>query len=121
LRSRVCAFVTAARWLSSDIGSVAPARGFTHAVWRIACRFPPPMPDRSVFITSVVHRIAGYGSLAFTFSPATVTLPRETIIATGFGEASIVKVEVEGQQGETTLTTRSEPYNQTAIHAESGC
>jgi hypothetical protein len=35
-----------------------------------------------------------------------------------FGEASIVKVEVEGQQGETTLTTRSEPYNGTAIHAE---
>jgi len=28
-------------------------------------------------------------------------------------------VEVEGQQGETTLTTRSEPYNGKAIHAES--
>jgi hypothetical protein len=27
-------------------------------------------------------------------------------------------VEVEGQPGETTLTTRSEPYNRTAIHAE---
>jgi len=34
------------------------------------------------------------------------------------GEASIVKVEVEGQQGETTLTTRSEPHNRRAIHAE---
>jgi hypothetical protein len=28
------------------------------------------------------------------------------------------QVEVEGQQGETTLTTRSAPYNRTAIHAE---
>ncbi len=27
-------------------------------------------------------------------------------------------MEVEGQQGETTLTTRSEPYNGKAIHAE---
>jgi len=34
------------------------------------------------------------------------------------GEASIVKVEVEGQQGETTLTTRSKPHNGRAIHAE---
>ena len=28
-------------------------------------------------------------------------------------------MEVGGQQGETTLTTRSEPYNGKAIHAES--
>lgn len=31
----------------------------------------------------------------------------------------MVKVEAEGQQGGTTLTTRSEPYNRRAIHAES--
>jgi hypothetical protein len=45
--------------------------------------------------------------------------PRESLIARlSSGEASIVKVEVEGQQGETTLTTRSEPHNRRAIHAE---
>jgi len=45
--------------------------------------------------------------------------PRESIIARLFpGEASIVKVEAEGQQGGTTLTTRSEPHNRRAIHAE---
>jgi len=45
--------------------------------------------------------------------------PRESLIARlSSGEASIVKVEVEGQQGETTLTTRSEPYNRKVIHAE---
>jgi hypothetical protein len=44
--------------------------------------------------------------------------PRESLIARlSSGEASIVKVEVEGQQGETTLTTRSEPYNRRAVHA----
>ena len=47
--------------------------------------------------------------------------PRESLIdRLSSGEASIVKVEVEGQQGETTLTTRSEPYHETAIHAELG-
>jgi len=70
-RSRVCAFVTAARWLlPSGIGSVAPARGFTHAVSRIDYRFPPPMPDRSAFITYVVHRIAGYGYRRVPLRPA---------------------------------------------------
>jgi hypothetical protein len=50
----------------------------------------------------------------------TVTLPAWSLNRHPvFGEASIVKVEVEGQQGETTLTTRSEPYNGKAIHAES--
>ena len=45
--------------------------------------------------------------------------PRESLIARlSFGEASIVKVEVEGQQGETTLTPRREPYHRRAIHAE---
>ena len=42
------------RWLPSGIGSAAPARGPTHAVSHIACRFPPPIPDRSIFITSVI-------------------------------------------------------------------
>ena len=45
--------------------------------------------------------------------------PRESLIARlSSGEASIVKVEVAGHQGETTLTTRSEPHNRRAIHAE---
>jgi hypothetical protein len=45
--------------------------------------------------------------------------PRESLIAClTSGEASIVKVEVAGHNGETTLTTRSEPYNRRAIHAE---
>ena len=45
--------------------------------------------------------------------------PRESLIARlTSSDASIVKVEVEGQQGETTLTTRSEPHNRRAIHAE---
>jgi len=45
--------------------------------------------------------------------------PRESIIARlTSGEASIVKVEVAGHYGETTLTTRSEPHNRRAIHAE---
>jgi len=33
--------------LPSGIGSAAPAHGSTHAVSPTACRFPPPMPDRS--------------------------------------------------------------------------
>lgn len=37
-----------------------PARVSTHAVSRIACRFPPPMPNRSIFITSVIWRIANH-------------------------------------------------------------
>ena len=45
--------------------------------------------------------------------------PRESLIARlSPGEASIVKVEVAGHYGETTLTTRSEPHNRRAIHAE---
>lgn len=45
--------------------------------------------------------------------------PRESLVARlPSGEARLVKVEVEGQQGETTLTTRSEPHNGRAIHAE---
>ena len=45
--------------------------------------------------------------------------PRESLIARrSSGEASIVKVEVAGHYGETTLTTRSEPHNRRAIHAE---
>ena len=45
--------------------------------------------------------------------------PRECLIARlTSGEASIVKVEVAGHYGETTLTTRSEPHNRRAIHAE---
>jgi hypothetical protein len=45
--------------------------------------------------------------------------PRESLIACLTpGEASIVKVEVAGHYGETTLTTRSEPHNRRAIHAE---
>ncbi len=45
--------------------------------------------------------------------------PRESLIASLTpGEASIVKVEVAGCNGETTLTTRSEPHNRRAIHAE---
>ena len=45
--------------------------------------------------------------------------PRESLIASLTpGEASIVKVEVAGHSGETTLTTRSEPYNRRATHAE---
>ena len=44
---------------------------------------------------------------------------RESLIAClNSGEASIVKVEVAGRYGETTLTTRSEPHNRRAIHAE---
>jgi hypothetical protein len=45
--------------------------------------------------------------------------PRECLIARlTSGEASIVKVEVAGHYGETTLTTRSEPHNRRTIHAE---
>jgi hypothetical protein len=45
--------------------------------------------------------------------------PRESLIARLTpGEASIVKVEVVGHYGETTLTTRSEPHHRRAIHAE---
>jgi hypothetical protein len=45
--------------------------------------------------------------------------PREFLIARlYFGEASIVKVELAGQRGSLTLTTRSEPQNRRAIHAE---
>lgn len=43
---------TQGRSLRSGIGSVVPAHGFTHAVSPTACRFPPPMPDRSVTGTS---------------------------------------------------------------------
>jgi hypothetical protein len=47
--------------------------------------------------------------------------PRESLIARLFsGEASIVKVELAGQRGSLTLTTRSEPYNRGVIHAELG-
>jgi hypothetical protein len=46
-------------------------------------------------------------------------IPRESLIAClTSGGASIVKVEVAGYSGETTLTTRSEPHNRRAIHAE---
>jgi hypothetical protein len=45
--------------------------------------------------------------------------PRESLIASLTpGEASIVKVEVAGRNGETTLTTRNEPDNRRAVHAE---
>ena len=45
--------------------------------------------------------------------------PRESLIARlSSGEASIVKVELAGQRGGLTLTTRSEPDNRRAIHAE---
>jgi hypothetical protein len=45
--------------------------------------------------------------------------PRESLIARlSPGEASIVKVEVAGHYGETTLTTHSKPHNRRAIHAE---
>ena len=46
--------------------------------------------------------------------------PRESLIACPFlGGASIVKVELAGQRGSLTLTTRSEPHNRKAILAES--
>jgi len=45
--------------------------------------------------------------------------PRESLIARLYsGEASIVKVELAGGRASLTLTTRSEPYNRRAIHAE---
>lgn len=44
---------------------------------------------------------------------------RESLTARlSFGEASIVKVELAGLRASLTLTTRSEPYNRRAIHAE---
>jgi len=47
--------------------------------------------------------------------------PRESLIARlSSGEVSIVKVELTGQRGSLTLTTRSEPHNRRAIHAEPG-
>jgi len=74
-----------------------------------------------VFITSIVRQMAGHGSPASTFFTNDCDTSRVNPESpTVLGEASIVKVEVEGQQGETTLTTRSEPYNETAIHVESG-
>jgi len=45
--SRTTLEKTQSRSLPSVIGSVALARGFTHTVPPTACRFPPPMPDRS--------------------------------------------------------------------------
>jgi hypothetical protein len=45
--------------------------------------------------------------------------PRESLIASlSSGEASIVKVELAGGRASLTLTTRSEPHNRRAIHAE---
>jgi hypothetical protein len=45
--------------------------------------------------------------------------PRESLIAClTSGEASIVKVELAGGRASLTLTTRSEPHNRRAIHAE---
>jgi hypothetical protein len=45
--------------------------------------------------------------------------PRESLKARlSSGEASIVKVELAGGRASLTLTTRSEPHNRRAIHAE---
>src|ERR1035438_9581879 len=62
---------------------------------------------------------AGRGMSAMRPATRLRHFPRESLIAICFfGGVSIVKVEIEGQQGEATLTTRSEPHNRRAIHAE---
>lgn len=68
--------------------------------------------DRALF-----RRVMRHEFVHLDTKRSVARLPREALIAVSLAQQSVVKVEVEGRQGETTLTTRSEPYNRTAIHA----